>query len=59
VILYVFLFSLIQLQDYALLMGGIGLFVAMALIMYASRNVDWYSATSVKEKDKQIGFREK
>lgn len=58
VILYAFLYSLIQLQDYALLMGGIGLFAAMALIMYTSRNVDWYSATSVKEKDKQIGFRE-
>jgi len=56
VILYVFLYSLIQLKDYALLMGGIGLFIAMALIMYASRNVDWYSATSSKDKDRQIGF---
>ena len=56
VILYVFLFSLIQLKDYALLMGGVGLFTAMALIMYASRNVDWYGESSVKDKDRQIGF---
>lgn len=56
VILYVFLFSLIQLKDYALLMGGVGLFTAMALIMYASRNVDWYGESSVKDKDSQIGF---
>jgi inner membrane protein len=56
VILYAFLFSLIQLKDYALLMGAVGLFVAMAIIMYASRNVDWYSATSAREKDRQIGF---
>jgi len=56
VLLYVFLFILIQLQDYALLLGSIGLFVAMGLIMYTSRKVDWYSATSWKNKDKQIGF---
>ena len=55
-ILYAFLFVLIQLQDYALLLGSIGLFLAMALIMYPSRNVDWYSATSLRNQDKQIGF---
>ena len=56
VLLYVFLFILIQLQDYALLLGSIGLFVAMGLIMYTSRNVDWYSTTSLKNQDQQIGF---
>jgi inner membrane protein len=56
ILLYVFLFILIQLQDYALLLGSIGLFVAMGLIMYTSRNVDWYSTNSMKNSDKQIGF---
>ncbi len=56
VILYGFLYSLIQLQDYALLMGGVGLFMVMAIIMFASRKVDWYNASSEKEKDKTIGF---
>ena len=56
VLLYAFLFILIQLQDYALLLGSIGLFIAMGLIMYTSRNVDWYSTTSLKNQDKQIGF---
>jgi inner membrane protein len=55
-LLYVFLFILIQLQDYALLLGSIGLFIAMGLIMYTSRNVDWYSANSLKNQDKNIGF---
>ncbi len=55
-VLYVFLFILIQLKDYALLLGSIGLFVAMGLIMYTSRNVDWYSTTSMKNQDQQIGF---
>ena len=56
VLLYAFLFILIQLQDYALLLGSFGLFVAMGLIMYTSRNVDWYSTTSMKNPDKHIGF---
>jgi inner membrane protein len=55
-ILYVFLFILIQLQDYALLLGSLGLFVAMGGIMYTSRKVDWYSSTFLKNQDKQIGF---
>ncbi len=54
--LYAFLFILIQLQDYALLLGSIGLFVAMGLIMYISRKVDWYGTASLRNKDRQIGF---
>ncbi|SMO74368.1 cell envelope integrity protein CreD [Solitalea koreensis] len=41
--LYVFLFVLLQLQDYALLMGSIGLFVILSLIMLVSRQIDWYN----------------
>ncbi|MDA3954618.1 MAG: cell envelope integrity protein CreD [Bacteroidales bacterium] len=43
IILYVFLFTVIQLQDYSLLLGSIGLFIALAIVMYLSRKVDWYS----------------
>jgi inner membrane protein len=42
-VLYVFLFTVIQLQDYSLLLGSIGLFLALAIVMYLSRKVDWYS----------------
>lgn len=41
--LYLFIFILLQLEDYALLIGSIGLFVILAMIMYLSRKVDWYS----------------
>jgi inner membrane protein len=41
--LYVYLYVLLQLQDYALLIGAIGLFVALSVIMYATRRVDWYA----------------
>ncbi len=41
--LYGYIYFLIQLEDYALLCGSIGLFVILALIMYATRNVNWYA----------------
>ncbi|MFA5668971.1 MAG: cell envelope integrity protein CreD [Balneolaceae bacterium] len=42
IVLYLFIFILIQLQDYALLMGSVGLFVILGLVMYFSRKIDWY-----------------
>jgi inner membrane protein len=41
--LYLFLFTILQLQDYALLMGSIGLFAVISVVMYVSRRVDWYA----------------
>jgi inner membrane protein len=38
---YGFVYTLIQLQDYALLMGSIGLFITLALVMYFSRGIKW------------------
>jgi inner membrane protein len=40
--LYGFLYVLLQNQDYALLLGSVGLFVILALVMFMSRKVDWY-----------------
>ncbi|MBC6994581.1 cell envelope integrity protein CreD [Neolewinella lacunae] len=42
VILYVFFYSLLQLQDYALLVGSLGLLLILATIMWLTRNIDWY-----------------
>ena len=41
-VLYGFLFVLLQLEDYALLLGSIGLFAVLALVMYLTRRIDWY-----------------
>lgn len=41
--LYLFLFTILQLQDYALLAGSVGLFVILAIIMRASQQIKWYS----------------
>lgn len=42
-IFYGFFYSLLQLQDYALLMGSVGLLLILGTIMYLTRNIDWYS----------------
>jgi len=49
VILYLFLFTILQLQDYSLLLGSIGLFLTLAIVMYLSRKIDWY-ANMMSEK---------
>ncbi len=41
-LLYLFLYTVLQLEDLALLIGSIGLFIALAAVMYISRKVDWY-----------------
>jgi inner membrane protein len=41
--LYVFLYIILHLQDYALLAGTIGLFVILAIVMQVSRKIKWYS----------------
>lgn len=40
-VLYSFLYIIIQLESYALLVGSVGLFAILALVMYFSRNIDW------------------
>lgn len=41
-LLYLFIFVIIQLEDLALLIGSIGLFIVLAVVMYISRKIDWY-----------------
>ena len=37
------MYVLLQLDDYALLAGAVGLFLILAAIMYATRAVDWHA----------------
>jgi inner membrane protein len=41
--LYGYLYVLLQAEDYALLLGSVGLFAILALVMYVTRKIDWYS----------------
>lgn len=42
VLLYTFIFVLVRLEDTALLVGSIGLFLILAIAMYFSRKINWY-----------------
>jgi inner membrane protein len=44
--LYGFIFILIRLEDTALLVGSIGLFIVLSLVMYASRKINWYQPSA-------------
>ncbi|QHT69445.1 cell envelope integrity protein CreD [Rhodocytophaga rosea] len=50
VVLYGFFYSLLQLQDYALLLGSIGLLLILAVVMYLSKDIDWYNINAVKQE---------
>jgi len=39
--LYTFIYVIIQLENYALLVGSIGLFLILAMVMFASKKIDW------------------
>jgi len=39
--LYTFIYVIIQLENYALLVGSVGLFSILAAVMYFSRKIDW------------------
>ena len=41
--LYAYLYVVLTNEDYALLIGTIGLFVALAVVMLTTRRIDWYA----------------
>lgn len=44
-LLYGFIFTIIQSEDYALLMGSIGLFIVLGVVMFLSRKINWYNTS--------------
>lgn len=44
--LYTFLYVIIQLENYALIVGSIGLFAILSAVMYFSRKIDWNTSNS-------------
>ena len=41
--IYGFLYVSLQLQDYSLLFGTAGLFVVLGIVIFITRNIDWYA----------------
>lgn len=42
-VLYGFIYVIIQLENYALLVGSIGLFLILATVMFVSKKIDWHN----------------
>ena len=42
-LLYSFLYLTLKAETYAMLAGSLGLWASLALIMYLTRRIDWYS----------------
>lgn len=49
--LYLFVYIILQLEDYALLIGSALLFSILAVVMYLSRKVDWYAVGDDARED--------
>jgi inner membrane protein len=46
-LLYFLIYLLLRLDDNALLVGAVASFLAVAAVMYFTRNTDWYSPIAV------------
>jgi len=51
-VLYAFLFTILQLEDYALLLGSIGLFIILAFVMYLSKRINWFGQINDELEEK-------
>jgi inner membrane protein len=45
-LIYSYIFTILQLQDYSLLLGSVGLFITLAIIMHYSKKIHWSPATN-------------
>lgn len=52
-ILYCYLFIVLQLEDYALILGSVGLLVILALVMYVTRKINWYEVETVARESEK------
>ena len=52
-LVYALLYSLMRMQDFALMIGALASFIAIAMTMYLTRNLNWYGLkpAAVLEKD--------
>ena len=50
-VLYIFLFTILQMEDYSMLLGSIGLFIILAFVMYLSKKINWYGKLETDKQD--------
>jgi len=54
-LLYLFIYLLLRLEDNALLVGAVASFLAVAAVMYFTRNIDWYSSIPGARPSNAVG----
>jgi inner membrane protein len=47
-VLYSYLYVLLQIEDYALLIGSLGVFAVLGTVMFVTRKLDWSSAMRIR-----------
>lgn len=52
-LLYTFLYVILQLEDIALLIGSVGLFVILGVIMFCTRKINWYKPQDTVEPEEE------
>lgn len=50
--LYGFLYLILNAESFALLAGSIGLWIALAVVMFLTRRINWYAADEVSQKQR-------
>lgn len=58
VVMYGFLYVILQLEGYSLLVGSLGLFLIIGLVMYFSRKIDWYTIGMERLKSEELNEAE-
>ena len=48
---YVLLYAVLNAESYALLIGSVGAFIVVALVMFLTRRLDWYGQDSIGRND--------
>ena len=56
---YIFLYGTLQAEDYALLIGSIGLFIVLVLLMFITRKIDWYELGNELASEKEASDSKK
>jgi inner membrane protein len=51
VVIYLFIFIILQMANYSLLFGSVGLFFFLAAAMLLTRKIDWYNIVGTKNKE--------
>jgi inner membrane protein len=51
--LYFYLYILLNNEDYALVIGSLGLFLLLATVMFLTRKTDWYEAPEPQEPERK------